>query len=42
MHSSLMNLRFQFHFIKYIRKHKNSRKAVDIEYLPDESDETIQ
>lgn len=40
-HSSLMNLRFKFHFIKYIGKHKQSRKAVDIEYIPEESDETI-
>lgn len=37
-----MNLRFKFHFIKYIGRHKKSRKAVDIEYLPEESDETIQ
>ncbi|EAS02667.2 cold-shock DNA-binding domain protein (macronuclear) [Tetrahymena thermophila SB210] len=40
-HSSLMNLRFKFHFIKYIGKHKQSRKAVDIEYIPEESEETI-
>lgn len=36
-----MNLRFKFHFIKYIGRHKKSRKAVDIEYLPEESDETL-